>query len=163
MTAVCSTRNVDLVRSLGADHVIDYTREDFTRSGQRYDVIFQLAGTDSPGACRRALTPAGTLILSSGAGTVILDRLLKAVVLSKFVSQRLVVFEAALTHADLVAVRDLLVAGTIRTRHRPDLPAGRGAGRDPLRRRGPHPGQDGRHRLRPRARPARTTLLTTYW
>ena len=114
VTAVCSSRNLDLVRSLGADHVIDYTKEDFTRSGLRYDVIFQLAGTDSPGACRRALAPSGTLILSSGAGTVILDRLLKAVVLSKFVSQRLVVFEAELTHDDLVAVKDLLVAGTIR-------------------------------------------------
>jgi NADPH:quinone reductase-like Zn-dependent oxidoreductase len=114
VTAVCSTRNVDLVRSLGADHVIDYTTEDFTRSGTRYDVIFQLAGTDSPGTCRRALTPTGTLILSSGAGTLILDRLLKAVVLSKFVSQRLVVFGAEFTHEDLVAVRDLLVAGTIR-------------------------------------------------
>ena len=114
VTAVCSTRNMDLVRSLGADHVIDYTQEDFTRAGRRYDVIFQLAGTDSPGACRRALTPTGTLILSSGAGTVILDRLLKAVVLSKFVSQRLVVFEAELTHEDLVIVRDLLEAGTIR-------------------------------------------------
>jgi len=114
VTAVCSTRNLDLVRSLGADRVIDYTKEDFTRSGKRYDVIFQLAGTDSPGACRRALTPTGTLILSSGAGTVILDRLLKAVVLSKFVSQRLVVFEAELTHDALVAVTALLVAGTIR-------------------------------------------------
>jgi len=114
VTAVCSTRNMDLVRSLGADRVIDYTKEDFTRSGKRYDVIFQLAGTDSPGACRRALTPTGTLILSSGAGTVILDRLLKAVVLSKFVSQRLVVFEAELTHDDLVVVKDLLVAGTIK-------------------------------------------------
>src|SRR5829696_6234491 len=66
VTGVCSTRNLELVRSLGADHVIDYTREDFTRGGRRYDVIFQLAGTGSPSACRRALTPKGRLILSSG-------------------------------------------------------------------------------------------------
>jgi len=66
VTGVCSTRNLELVRSLGADHVIDYTREDFTRGGRRYDLIFQLAGTGSPSACRRALTPKGRLILSSG-------------------------------------------------------------------------------------------------
>ena len=59
---------LDLVRSLGADHVVDYTREDFTRGERRYDLIFQLAGTASPSACRRALTPNGTLVLSSGEG-----------------------------------------------------------------------------------------------
>ena len=59
VTGVCSTSNVDLVRSLGADHVIDYTQEDFTQSGQRYDLIFEIAGTRSPSDCRRALTPGG--------------------------------------------------------------------------------------------------------
>ena len=56
VTGVCSTGKLDLVRSLGADHVIDYTREDFTRSGRRYDLVLQLAGTSSPADCRRALT-----------------------------------------------------------------------------------------------------------
>lgn len=112
VTGVCSTRNLDLVRSIGADHVIDYTREDFSKSGRRYDLIFQLAGTDSPSTCRRALTPTGTLVLSSGAG-VVLDRIIKAVVLSRFVSQRLVAFEAVENNADLVVLKELIEAGKI--------------------------------------------------
>jgi NADPH:quinone reductase-like Zn-dependent oxidoreductase len=59
VTGVCSTRNVDMVRSIGADQVIDYTQEDFTRSGRRYDLIFELAGTRSLADCRRALAPRG--------------------------------------------------------------------------------------------------------
>ncbi len=66
VTGVCSTRNLAMVRSIGADRVIDYTREDFTRTGQQYDLIFQLAGTATPSTCRRALTAAGRLVLSSG-------------------------------------------------------------------------------------------------
>src|SRR4028118_1209656 len=66
VTGVCSTRNVELVRSLGADHVIDYTKEDYTQSGQKYDLLFQLAGTHSPSECRRVLTSKGTLVQSSG-------------------------------------------------------------------------------------------------
>ena len=66
VTGVCSSRNLEMVRSIGADQVIDYTRDDFTRTGQRYDLIFQLAGTASPSACRRVLTPKGRLVLSSG-------------------------------------------------------------------------------------------------
>ncbi len=68
LTGVCSTRNVEMVRSIGADRVIDYSREDFIRGGPRYDLIFQLAGTHSASDCRRALTPKGTLVLSSGSG-----------------------------------------------------------------------------------------------
>ena len=66
VTGVCSTQNVELVRSIGADHVIDYTRDDVTRRGTTYDLIFQLGGTTSPGAFRRILTPSGRLVLSSG-------------------------------------------------------------------------------------------------
>jgi NADPH:quinone reductase-like Zn-dependent oxidoreductase len=63
VTGVDSTRNVDMVRSLGADHVIDYTQEDFTQSGQRYDLIVDIPGNHSFSDCRRALTPKGTYVL----------------------------------------------------------------------------------------------------
>ncbi|MFG1677037.1 NAD(P)-dependent alcohol dehydrogenase [Micromonospora sp. NPDC049282] len=66
VTGVCSTRNVELVRSLGADHVVDYTRDDFTRDPRRHDVVFDLVGNRSLTALRRALTPTGTLVLSGG-------------------------------------------------------------------------------------------------
>jgi NADPH:quinone reductase-like Zn-dependent oxidoreductase len=66
VTAVCSTRNIDLVHSLGADHALDYTSEDFTRTGQRYDVVFDLVGNRSLTDMRRALTPGGTIVLSGG-------------------------------------------------------------------------------------------------
>jgi NADPH:quinone reductase-like Zn-dependent oxidoreductase len=69
VTAVCSTRNVDLVRSIGADHVIDYTREDFTQGGQRYDLVFETAGSRSPSEIRRVLTSKGTLVLIGHGGS----------------------------------------------------------------------------------------------
>jgi NADPH:quinone reductase-like Zn-dependent oxidoreductase len=117
VTGVCSTRNVELVRSLGADHVIDYTQTDFTQSGQRYDLIFQLAGTSSPSDLRRSLTPEGTLVLSSGdsdgrwIGPV--DRLVKAVVLSPFVSQKLGSFLAKANKDDLQFLKELIEAGDL--------------------------------------------------
>jgi NADPH:quinone reductase-like Zn-dependent oxidoreductase len=117
VTGVCSTRNLDLVRSLGADGVVDYTREDFAANGRRYDVVFQLAGTRSPSDCRRALTPRGTLTLSSGDsdGRWIgpIDRMVKAVVLSPFVPQRLGPFLAKPRREDLVLMRELIEAGTV--------------------------------------------------
>ena len=117
VTGVCSTRNVDLVRSLGADHVIDYTKEDFVRDGQTYDLILQLAGTRSPSDCRRALSPTGTLLLSSGDsnGRWIgpMSRILKAMVLSPFVSQRLATFEAKQSGEDLQVLKELIEDGTV--------------------------------------------------
>jgi NADPH:quinone reductase-like Zn-dependent oxidoreductase len=117
VSGVCSTRNVDMVRSLGADHVIDYTKADFARSGQKYDLIFQLAGTRSPSECRRALTSKGTLVLSSGEsdgrwiGPV--DRIVKALVLSPFVSQRMASFTVKPNKADLQFLRQLIEAGKL--------------------------------------------------
>jgi len=117
VTGVCSTRNVDLVRSLGADHVIDYTKEDFTQGRQRYDVIFQLAGTATPSICRRALTPKGTLVLSSGEspgrwiGPV--GRIVKAMVLSPFVSQSLGSFLAQRSADDLRLLKELIEDGKV--------------------------------------------------
>jgi NADPH:quinone reductase-like Zn-dependent oxidoreductase len=117
VTGVCSTRNVDMVRSIGADHVIDYTQEDFTRSGQKYDLILQLAGTRSASDCRRALSSKGTLLLSSGesGGRWIgpMDRIIKAVVLSPFVSQRLGPFEAKPSKEDLQVLKELIEAGKV--------------------------------------------------
>ena len=106
-----------MVRSIGADHVIDYTREDFTKGGQRYDVVFQLAGTRSPSDCRNALTPEGTLILSSGESggrwTGPIGRILKAVMLSPFVRQRLAPFEAKPGQEDLQALNELIESGQV--------------------------------------------------
>ena len=114
VTGVCSTGKVDFVRSLGADHVIDYTREDFTRGEQRYDLILQLAGTASPSACRRALTPNGTLALSSGEGRVAgIDRVVRALVSSPLVGQRLRPFLTKETTEDLETLSELVEAGKL--------------------------------------------------
>jgi NADPH:quinone reductase-like Zn-dependent oxidoreductase len=117
VTGVCSTGNLEMVRSIGADHVIDYTREDFTRSGQRYDLIFQLAGTASPSACRRALTARARLVLSSGdsPGRVIgpVGRLIKAVLLSPFIGQTMVPFMAKPSSDDLRFLRELIEASRV--------------------------------------------------
>jgi len=119
VTGVCSTRNVDMVRSLGADRVIDYTREDFTQSGQRYDVIFDLVGNHPLSACRRILNPKGTYlgagVLGAMSGRWIgpLPRLLHTVVLSWFVSQKLVPFIAKSSQEDLTIMRELMESGKI--------------------------------------------------
>jgi NADPH:quinone reductase-like Zn-dependent oxidoreductase len=118
VSGVCSTRNVEMVRSLGADHVIDYTVEDFTRSGhKKYDLIFQLAGTRSPSELRRALTSKGTLVLISGEsdgrwiGPV--DRIVKAQMLSPFVSQKMASFTVKPNKEDLQFLKELIEAGTL--------------------------------------------------
>jgi NADPH:quinone reductase-like Zn-dependent oxidoreductase len=117
VTGVCGRTKMELVRSLGADHVIDYTREDFTRTGHRYDLILQLAGTQSPSDLRRALTPDGTLLLSSGEsdGRLIgpVDRIIKAFLLAPFVRQRLAPFEAKRSGEDLRVLKELIEAGTV--------------------------------------------------
>jgi len=117
VTGVCSTRNVEMVRSLGADFVIDYTREDFAAGPKRYDIIFQVAGTRTPSECRRALTPKGTLILCSGdsKGQWIgpLGRVIKASVLSLFVSQKLGGPITKASKEDLMYVRELIEAGRV--------------------------------------------------
>jgi NADPH:quinone reductase-like Zn-dependent oxidoreductase len=114
VTGVCSTRNVEMVRSLGADHVIDYTQEDFVQDGQRYDLIFQLAGTRSASDCRRALTAKGTLVLSSGesSGRIVgpMGRVVSALALSPFVSQRLLSFTVKPNKEDLQSLKELIEA-----------------------------------------------------
>jgi NADPH:quinone reductase-like Zn-dependent oxidoreductase len=117
VTGVCSTRNLDMVRTIGARHVIDYTAEDFTRSGQRYDLIFDTVGNHSLSDCRRALTPKGTLVLVGGPdkGRWLgpLAGMLKAAVLSRFVSQKLLPFLAHLSKDDLMVMREFLETGKV--------------------------------------------------
>jgi NADPH:quinone reductase-like Zn-dependent oxidoreductase len=117
VTGVCSTRNLDMVRSIGAHHVIDYTQEDFTTSGQQYDLIFDAAGNHSLSDCRRALTPEATLVLvggpNKGRWVGPLTGVLKAVVVSRFVSQKLRPFLAHSSKADLFVLRELLEAGKV--------------------------------------------------
>ncbi len=106
-----------MVRSIGAHHVIDYTQEDFTTSGQQYDLIFDAAGNHSLSDCRRALTPEATLVLvggpNKGRWVGPLTGVLKAVVVSRFVSQKLRPFLAHSSKADLIVLRELLDAGKV--------------------------------------------------
>jgi NADPH:quinone reductase-like Zn-dependent oxidoreductase len=118
VTGVCSTRNVDMVRSIGADHVIDYTSEDFTQSGQRYDLILDMAGNRSLSHLRQALTPKGTLVIVGGTGGRWLmgfGRTVRAFVLSPFVRQnlRLVLSAGKENKEDLVVLKELLEAGKV--------------------------------------------------
>lgn len=116
VTGVCSTRNVDLVRSLGADHVVDYTRTDFTRTEKRYDVILDNVEAQPLADVRRALTPAGTLIPNSGRGgrwLGPLGRIVKARVLSGFTRQQLKPFLSVGKRQDLLTLADLLATGQV--------------------------------------------------
>ena len=115
VTGVCSTRNVDMVRSIGADRVIDYTREDFTKMGQRYDLFFDGVGNHSLLACRRVLNPKRTYVPFGGtAGKWMigpLARAIAALVLSWFVNQKLVIFFLARTNQeDLTVMCELMAA-----------------------------------------------------
>jgi len=117
VTGVCSTRNVGLVRSLGAARVIDYTVEDFTKSGQRYDLIFDCIGNRSVSAFRRLLTPRGTYLMVGGESGRWVDpmpRALGALVVSRFVSQKLFMYIAKENAADLATMRELIESGKVR-------------------------------------------------
>lgn len=117
VTGVCSTRNVAMVRSIGAHHVLDYTQENFTKSGQRYDLIVDTVGNHSLSDTRRALTPQGTLVLVGGPDTGgwlgPLTDVFKVVVLSRFVSHKLRPFLARLSKQDLIVLQQLLQAGKV--------------------------------------------------
>jgi NADPH:quinone reductase-like Zn-dependent oxidoreductase len=116
VTGVCSTRNADLVRSLGADHVVDYTREDFTRRGQSYDVILDNVEAQPLSAVRRALTPQGTLVLNSGRGgrwIGPLGRWTKAGVRSLFTRQTLRPILQRETQQDLLVLQELIEDGAV--------------------------------------------------
>jgi NADPH:quinone reductase-like Zn-dependent oxidoreductase len=111
VTGVCSTRNVAMVRSLGADHVVDYTREDFTRSGQRYDLILDNAASRSFSDLRRALTPQGLILPNSGHGGM--TYVIKSFALAPFIRQQGKMFVAQSNSADMEALTELIEAGKI--------------------------------------------------
>jgi NADPH:quinone reductase-like Zn-dependent oxidoreductase len=109
VTGVCSTSNLDLVRSIGADHVVDYTRDDFTRSGQSYDLILDNVGSRSFSDCRRALTPEGTLLPNTGNAGI--GYVIKAYARSAFVRQQGRPFVSRPKSEDLAVLKELVEAG----------------------------------------------------
>ena len=117
VTAVASTRNQELVRSVGADHVIDYTKDDFTSSGKRYDVILDNVSNHSLSSLRRALTATGVLIPNGGnfgnRWFASAGRLIRATVLFRFGTQRLGRFLVSTNHDDLVVLKELIEAGKV--------------------------------------------------
>jgi NADPH:quinone reductase-like Zn-dependent oxidoreductase len=120
VTGVCSTRNVDLVRSIGADQVIDYTKEDFTKTNQRYDLIFDLVGNHSFSERRRILNPNGICVMAGvgGAGwhddfaTRLLGEL-DGYVRSRFVSQKFIAYIAQFNKKDMMVLADLMQSGKV--------------------------------------------------
>src|SRR5467141_2413127 len=120
VTGVCSTRNVDMVRSIGADHVIDYTKEDFTKTDQRYDLIFDLVGNHSFSERRRILNPNGICVMAGvgGAGwhddfaTRLLGEL-NGYLRSRFVSQKFIAYIAQFNKKDMMILADLMRSGKI--------------------------------------------------
>ena len=114
VTGVCSTRNVDMVRSIGADHVFDYTREDYTKSGQRYDLIIDNVGNHSLLANRRVLNPDGIFVIVGGSGGDWLGPLMRpisALMLSPFVGQEFGMLLAQMRQDDLATLGDLMRSG----------------------------------------------------
>jgi len=112
VTAVCSARNVDMARALGADHVIDYTREDFAQNGQRYDIVLAVNGYRPIGDYQRALAPGGVYVMVGGAMKQIFQALLLGPALSR--RGRVASVTAKPNSADLAAVGELLQAGQVR-------------------------------------------------
>jgi NADPH:quinone reductase-like Zn-dependent oxidoreductase len=117
VTGVCHTRNVELVRSLGADHVVDYTHEDFTRSDRRYDVIFDVAGSRSWSECTRVLAPKAIVIMVGGPKSNAflgpLGHIVRGKVASILSNRKAVFFVAKFNKPDMEALRELLESGKV--------------------------------------------------
>ena len=119
VTGVCSTRNLELVRSAGADEVVDYTMADFARSDRRYDVVLDLVGNRSLGDLRRVLKPGGLLILSGGGvfegGSLVgpMGLMMRGTLLSPFVGRRIVMLTTKASRANLATLRDLAESGKV--------------------------------------------------
>lgn len=110
VTGVCSTRNLELVRKLGADHVIDYTQTDFTKTGQRYDLIFDAVGNQSVAAYRRALAPQGIGVV---AGFTTLARMFPIMLFGSWGQQKISAFLAQPNQSDLLVIKELLETGKV--------------------------------------------------
>ena len=151
VTGVASTAKLDLVRSLGADHVIDYTRDDFAGTGQHYDLVLDIAGNPSLRRLRRALTPTGTAVIVGGEDggdlTGGMNRTLRALALSPFISQRFANFINKERASDLERLTGLIDAGQVTPEHRPNLSPGTGAGGHAPTRGRPGPRQGRHHHL----------------
>ena len=117
VTGVCSTRNADTVRSIGADRVIDYTKENFTQSGQRYDLVLDCVGNHSLSACRRVLNPKGILVMVGAPNdipvTSLLARLIRAFLLSMFGSRKMRFFIAKVNQKDLTILGEFMGTGKV--------------------------------------------------
>ena len=117
VTGVCSTAKVDLVRSIGADHVIDYAVDDFAEGEHRYDLILDIGGNSTLSRLRHALTPKGTLIIVGGEtdGRMLggFDRQVRALLLSRFVGQKLGTFVSSENHEDMLVLKELIEAGKV--------------------------------------------------
>jgi NADPH:quinone reductase-like Zn-dependent oxidoreductase len=116
VTGVCGTRNLDLVRSIGADQVVDYTAQDFTRRGQKYDLIVDAVGNRSLLDLRRTMTPRGTLLLLGGGSNRLLGPLvqsLRARILFRFGGQRTLMFFAQVNKDDLLVLKELVETGKV--------------------------------------------------
>ena len=117
VTGVCSTKKAEMVRSIGADRVIDYTQEDFAKAQHRYDVIFDTGGNSSLARLRHALTPKGTLVIVGGEGGGKwlggIDRQLRATMLSPFVGQKLGTFINKENYEYMLVLKDLVESGKV--------------------------------------------------
>src|SRR2546425_825891 len=120
VTGVCSTRNVDLVRSLGADHVIDYTKEDFAKGEQHYDVILDNVPNHSLAECRRILTPNGKYVMIGGGGpndnrwVGPFGRVIHTLILSPFINQKMGMMMADPSQKDLTVLADMMQSGKVK-------------------------------------------------
>jgi NADPH:quinone reductase-like Zn-dependent oxidoreductase len=114
VTAVCSTRNLDQARSLGADHVIDYTREDFTQNGQQYDLILAANGYHSLSAYKRALTPQGIYVMAGGKPAQIFQAMLMGPWMSETGGKKMGGVSAKIDQKDLGLIKELIEAGKVK-------------------------------------------------
>jgi NADPH:quinone reductase-like Zn-dependent oxidoreductase len=148
VTGVCSAAKADLVRSIGADHVIDYRVDDFADGTRQYDLILDLAGNPPLRRLRRALSSRGTVVFVGGedSGAILgMGRQLRGVLLSAFIPQRLALLPTRERASDYDRLAELVKGGSARSEHRPQLPArGRTPRRTPARA-GARPRQGRRH------------------